>query len=232
MPNKIDIIFKDAKSTENRLKRLLEKVRKQAEKENKAAGLEKYMFFSDCNMKETSDKNGTEEKIEEKDICVWKSNTWIHDSSKGYIPVKTASMWYTPYCYNDGSKMGLNELFEKSETEKILYKDFDVKISMIRRNSIPWFHSVQWTHKMADAEYVMFVRRRKSDEKIEKEIAELDEQFRKGLHNTDKETHEKMTKKRRELNEQLYYWHECIHAETLSKLKTKAQYYFNDWYVE
>lgn len=234
MSKVVEAIFKDAASRERKLYKLFEKEKAKVHLQNEKDGLSEYAFFAQCNEYETDDKFGKPRKIEENGVCVWKSNTWVSSNKTpcgvevrdGRFPVKCVSLWYAPYHYM--TNIGVDELYKKSETEKVLYEDFDVKISMVRRNIIPNFKSVQYCHKIARHEYVMYLKRKKNNKTIEDKIRAMYDEM-KNFPPLSPER-KKLAGKRQELNKRLYYWHECFHADKLSSLKTKANHYFNDWY--
>jgi hypothetical protein len=126
------------------------------------------------------------------------------------------------------TNIGVDELYKKSETEKVLYEDFDVKISMVRRNVIPNFKSCQYCHKISRHEYVMYLKRKRGNKKVEDKIRAIYDEMKN--YPPLSAERKKLADKRHELYKRLYYWHECFHADKLSSLKTKANYYFNDWY--
>jgi hypothetical protein len=234
MSKVVETIFKDAASRERKLYKLFKKEKEKAYLQNEKDGLSEYLFFAYCNEYETDDMFGKPQKIEEDGVCVWKSNAWVSSNKmpcdvevmNGRFPVKCVSLWYTPYHYM--TNIGVDELYKKSETEKILYQDFDVKISMVRRNVIPNFRSVQYCHKIAPHEYVMYLKRKKDNKKVEDKISQLYDEMKK--YPPLSPERRKLADKRHKLYESLYYWHECFHADKLSSLKAKANHYFNDWY--
>lgn len=234
MSKVVEEIFKDAASKERKLYKLFEKEKANARIQNEKNGLSEYIFFAQCDEYETDDMFGKPRKIEENGVCVWKSNTWVSSNKTpcdvevrdGRFPVKCVSLWYAPYHYM--TNIGVDELYKKSETEKVLYEDFAVKISMVRRNVIPFFNSVQYCHKISKHEYVLYLRRRKSNKKIEGQLDDLRAEAKQYTWGTPER--KKMAEKIMKLSAKLSYWHECFHADKLSALKTKANYYFNDWY--
>ena len=239
--DKVELIFKDAISSECALNKLFKREFRKTVAENAADGLAEYQFFADCSKYETDDMFGTPKKIEHSGHCVWVSDVWVwaipgsripeivkSKLKDGRFPVRTVSLWYTPYCYmNTG--MDVDELYRKSETEKVLYEDFDVKISMVRRNVIPFFKSVQYCHKISKHEYVFYLKRRKSNKKIEGQLDVLRAEAQQYDWGTPERT--KLAEKIKKLSAKLSYWHECFHADTLKSLKTTAKHYFNEWYT-
>jgi hypothetical protein len=233
--NKIEEIFKDAKKTEKNLNSLLKREFDRISKENEQNGLSDYQVFASWCKYETDDMFTTPQKITDGEVCVWASNNWVAPSrppkdvemKEGRFPVKCVSMWYTPYCYMK-TGMDVNELYNNAETEKVLYEDFDIKISMVRRNVIPFFHSVQYTHRITKHEYVLYLKRHGHDEEVEKEMEELYKQLKQFPSLSPERM--KLSIKRQQLYKSLDYWHECFHADKLKDLEEKALYYFNDWY--
>lgn len=237
--NKVELIFKDARSSERALNKLFEREFLKTVEENAADGLAEFQFFADCSKYETDDMFGTSKKIEDAGHCVWVSDVWASAGNctpecvesklkDGRFPVRTVSLWYTPYCYMK-TGIDVDELYRKSETEKVLYEDLDVKISMVRRNVIPFFKSVQYCHKISKHEYVLYLKRRKSNKKIERQLDVLRAEAQQYEWGTPERT--KLAEKIKKLYAKLSYWHECFHAETLKALETKTKHYFNDWYT-
>ena len=245
--------FTEARRTEKTLKQMLEEAKKKAEKVNvKERGLTDYGFFMRCHEDETCDQY-TEPKAIKKDrqgvvinhgiveqypLKVWLSNVWVNSNTipesvedmviYSRYPVRVASMWYTPYTHFtrwSGEQLTLDEFYKKAEKEKVLFFNFEVKISMVRRNAIPSKHSCQWCHKMSNPEYVMYIRREKKlPPKQQKRIEELNNIINSTRFNND------LREERAKLMRKSYYWHEVLNAETLNKLETKARKVFNDWY--
>lgn len=236
MANKVEKIFKEAKSTERNLNSLLEKEYKKSVENNMKKGLGEYQTFASWTKYETDDMFDNPRKIKDGDLFVWKSNVWVGGNKvpegveikDGRFPVECVSLWYTPHCY---MKMGMNvnELYKKSETEKILYEDFDIKISMVRRNVIPFFRSTHYGHRFSKHEYVLYLKLRKNNNKaVERKMQELLDEIKKLPFGC--EERKNLSWKRAKLGHKLFYWHECFSAPNLKDLERKALYYFNDWY--
>jgi len=237
--NKVELIFKDARSSERALNKLFEREFRKTVAENAADGLAEFQFFANCSKYETDDMFGTPKKIEDAGHCVWVSDVWASAGNctpecvesklkDGRFPVRTVSLWYTPYHYMK-TAMNIDELYRKSETEKVLYEDLDVKISMVRRNVIPFFKSVQYCHKISKHEYVLYLKRRKCNKKIEGQLDVLRAEAQQYAWGTPERA--KLSEKIKSLFAKLSYWHECFHADTLKAMETKTKYYFNDWYT-
>ena len=241
--NRLEYVKKEAKKTENALKKLFQETSENVMTENSERGLSDYEFFADVHKNETDDIYGTEQKITRtlkngREISVWTSNVWVNsnvipESIRSEVrddrfPVKTVSYWYTPYCYM--FKLSCDDLYEQSEKEKILYEDTEVKVSIIRRNSIPFFNSVQYCSQMSEPEYVFYIKRRRDDNKINQKIEQVNERLKELVGKENSAEKEKLIKKRRDLYNELLYWHECVHADKFNDLFTKAQKYFNDWH--
>lgn len=181
-------------------------------------------------------------KEEQYPLKVWMSNVWVNsnvipegvkDKVIDYrYPVRVVSMWYTPHTFFtrwSGKQLTLEEFYKKAEKEKVLFFDFEVKISMVRRNAIPNKHSCQWCHKMSKPEYVMYLRREKKlPAKQQKRIEELNDLIHTARLNN--ENISNLREERAKLMRKSYYWHEVLNAETLNKLEAKARHIFNDWY--
>lgn len=250
--------FSQARKSEKTLKQMLEDAKKKAERVNvRERGLTDFGFIMRCHEDETDDQYTHPRAIEKKDddsliivhgaeeqypLKVWMSNVWVNsnkipESVKDKVidsryPVRVASMWFTPYTHFtqwNGKQLTLEEFYKKAEKEKVLFFNFEVKISMVRRNAIPNKHSCQWCHKMSKPEYVMYLRREKTlPAKQQKRIEELNNLITSAIMN-----HENVTDLREErakLMRKAYYWHEVLSADTLNKLETKARRVFNDWY--
>ena len=250
--------FNQARKSERTLKQMLEDAKKKAEKVNaKERGLTDYDFFMHCSEDETSDQYTTPRAIEKKaddrhiiihgieeqyPLKVWLSNVWVgsnripegvkDNAIDGRYPIRVASMWYTPHTFFtpwSGKQLTLDEFYKKAEKEKVLFFNFEVKISMVRRNAIPNKHSCQWCHKMSKPEYVMYLRREKKlPAKQQKRIDELNSLIHSARINNENITD--LIKERAKLMKKSYYWHEVLNAETLNKLETKARQVFNDWF--
>ena len=233
--DKLDLIKKEAKATERKLKKLFKETYDNVYKENISNGLGEYNKFIEFHTQETDDMYDDPVKIERNGVCVWISNCWINSNVipegvrvvDNRFPVKACSYWYSPYHYM--TNISVDELYEKSETEKILYTDFDVKVSIIRRNVIPNFKSYQWCHKLSEPEYVFYLMRKRNDPVIEKKIDELTAKIRMFINQKTKAPQE-MIDEQRKLYDSLYCWHECVHDDKLDRMFTKARKYFNDWY--
>lgn len=249
--------FNQARKSERTLKQMLEEAKKKAEKVNaKDRGLTDYDFFMHSREDETSDQctkpqaikkdrqevviiNGVKEQYP---LKVWMSNVWISSNKipegvkdkviDGRYPIRVASMWYTPHTHFtrwSGKQLTLDEFYKKAEKEKVLFFNFEVKISMVRRNAIPNKYSCQWCHKMSNPEYVMYLRiHKKLPAKQQKRIDELNNLIHFARMNNENITD--LVKERTKLTKKSYYWHEVLNAETLNKLETKARKVFNDWY--
>lgn len=234
MSNMVGSIFRNASKKERSLNNLFEREKKRVVQLNNDNGLGDYSFFSDCCDYETDDMFTEPQKIEENGVCVWLSNCWVNSNKlpdgveirDSRFPVKCVSLWYTPYNYM-ATSTDIEELYNKSETEKVLYEDFDVKISMVRRNVIPFFKSCQYSHKISKHEYVLYLKRHRTDKIINAQIQCLRDKL-KTLQCLNQEKLE-ILNEIGELNNKLYYWHECFHADSLKRLKIKARYYFNEW---
>lgn len=250
--------FNQARKTEKTLKQMLEEAKKKAENVNvRQRGLTDYDFSMRCHEYETDDQYTKPQAIkkdrevtliihgikEQYPLQVWLSNAWVNsnkipESVKDKVidsryPIRVASMWYTPHAYIthcSDKRMTLDEFYKKAEKEKVLFFNFDVKISMLRRNAIPNQHSCQWCHKMSKPEYVMYIRREKKlPAKQQKRIEELNELIHSARINNENITD--FINERAKLRKKSYYWHEVLNAETLDKLETKARQVFNDWFV-
>ena len=183
-------------------------------------------------------------KMEQYPLKVWLSNIWmgsnkIPESVKDKVidnryPVRVASMWYTPYTHFtrwSGKQLTLDEFYKKAEKEKVLFFDFEVKISMVRRNAIPNKHSCQWCHKMSKPEYVMYLRdEKKLPAKQEERLKEIYNEIHSLRMQDSKADVSALVKEKYNINAKRYYWREVLNAETLSKLEIKARHVFNDWY--
>lgn len=235
MKNKLDIIEKAAKKQENKLKKLFKETYEAIKEENIKNGLGDELFFAECAKTETDDCHHGEVKKEKDGVCVWVSNVWVNSNKlpqnveiiDGRLPVKAVSYWYTPYHYGLNNGMTPERLYEESEKEKILYEDFDIKVSLIRRNVIPFFKSFQYCHKMSKQEYVIYLRREKNDvrQSLHDVIMEINT-LRRSKENIPNE----LIERQNELRNNLYFWHEVVHDDNLNKVFIKAKRYFNDWY--
>ena len=233
--NKVEEIFKEAKKTEKKLNSLLKKEYDRISKENADNGLSDYQVFANWCKYETDDMFTTPQKITDGEVSVWASNCWASathppkdvEMKEGRFPVKCVSMWYTPYCYMKTGK-DVKELYNNAETEKVLYEDHYIKISMLRRNVIPFFHSTQYTHRITKHEYVLYLKLHKHDEKVEKEMEELYKQLKQCPPFSPER--KKLANKRQQLYNSLGYWNECFHAKKLKELEVNALYFFNDWH--
>lgn len=163
--DKVHEFFLRAKRQERIMKAFFNDIKKNVIECNRQHGLEEYTFFSDCRDLETDDMYEEVEKVENSNgACVWLSNAWVNSNEppKGVemrnnrFPVRCVSLWYTPFSHMNGKP--LDEFYEQAEKEKVLYQNWDVKISLIRRNAIPNRHSTQWHHKMSKPEYAMYLK--------------------------------------------------------------------------
>lgn len=250
--------FSQARKSERILKQMLEDAKKKAERVNvRERGLTDFDFFMRGCEYETSDEYTHPRAIEKKDnnrhiiihgteeqypLKVWMSNVWVNSNVipegvkdrviDNTYPVRVASMWFTPHTHFtqwSGKQLTLDEFYKKAEKEKVLFFNFEVKISIVRRNAIPNKYSCQWCHKMSKPEYAMYFRREKTlPAKQQKRIEELNNLIRSARMNNENFTD--LLKERAKLMRKSYYWHEVLSAETLNKLETKARQVFNDWY--
>ena len=76
--NKVELIFKDARSSERALNKLFERKFRKTVKENAADGLAEFQFLADCSKYETRDMFGTPKKKENAGHCVWVSDVRKH----------------------------------------------------------------------------------------------------------------------------------------------------------
>lgn len=237
MENKVKKIFKEARSNERKLNALLDREYKKSVANNINKGLGEYQTFASWCKYETDDMLGSPRKIKDGDLCVWLSNCWVNSNKvpecveikDGRFPVECVSLWYTPYSYMK-TGMDVNELYKKSETEKVLYEDSDIKISMVRRNVIPFFHSTHYGHRISRHEYVLYLKRRKNNKRVEERMKTMHEELKKLPLGS--EERRKLSHKRITLGEKMNCWHECLNATKLKDLERKALYFFNDWYVK
>lgn len=209
MENKLESVFKAARKSEQTLKRLLNKYAKQAYKENEKNGVASFAYGR--TRYATDDQYSQPIAVEENGHKIWLFNIWMNcnvvpDSVRDKMidhrfPVKSVAMWYEPFHYGLGHKLSPDELYEQSEKEKVLYEDWDVKITMLRRNVIPFFHSYQYCHKVSQHEYVFYIKKYGKPYVGEN------------------------GKRTRDIK--LY---ECGHADNLKMLQIKMQRYINDWY--
>lgn len=240
--DKLEYIKKEARATELAMEKLFQETYKKVMEENAKRGLSKYEFFVECRKKETDDQQGNEQKItlhrkKGCDVYVWTSNVWLNsnvipESIRSEVidsrfPVKAVSYWYKPYCYM--WKLSHEELYEQSEKEKLLYEDDEVKVSIIRRNVIPFFKSSQYCAKMSEPEYVFYVKTRRKDDKIEEKIDQINKRLRELTEKGNSKEKEKLINQKCKLYDKISYWHECVHADKLNDLFKKAKRYFNDW---
>lgn len=65
-------------------------------------------------------------------------------------------MWYEPYAYHNG--VNHKVFFEQSEKEKILFENWDFKISWVRHNVIPLNFTYVWKPKMSNAEFTIYYK--------------------------------------------------------------------------
>jgi hypothetical protein len=250
------VFFSQARKSEKTLKKMLDEAKKKAERVNiRERGLTDFDFIMSCHEDETCDQYTKPQAIkkdqqwaviihgieEQYPLQVWMSNVWVNsnkipESVKDKVidnryPIRVASMWYTPHTHFtrwSGKQLTLDEFYKKAEKEKVLFFNFEVKISMIRRNAIPNKHSCQWCHKMSNPEYVMYLRREKKlPAKQQKRIEELNNLINSASY---KENIADLIKEKAKLMRKAYYWHEVLNADTLNQLEVKARKVFNDWY--
>jgi hypothetical protein len=236
--NKLDIIKKKTVKRKKELDKFFKSEYQKVLQNNIDNGLEKYNFFASCSKDETDSLYGGEQCLEKDGLKIWKSLIWVNgndipegvETIDGRFPIWSVSMWYSPFHYNNG--MSVEELYDRSEKEKILYEDSDIRISWVRRNVIPFFKSVQYCHKMSQPEYIMYIKRQRNDkdaQTIKTKIDQLSEQIREYRYKNENPPMY-LIEERKYLTKSLYYWHECVHDDDLNKLFTKAGRYFNDWY--
>ena len=237
----IENVFSSARKTENALMKFFNKHLNEVKAENAKKGLGEYECFAECNKYETDDMYGKPKKIKLGNMCIWESDCWVNSNEMPKnvkvidyrFPLRCVSLWYTPYNYMK-TYLDPNELYRKSETEKVLFKDSDIKISMVRRNVIPFFKSLQYCHKISKHEYVLYLRRDKRTKRfmeIKQKLIELSDKIRE-LIKTDLDTAKQLRQEYTKLSDEYqkrYYWHECFSADKLSKLETKAKRYFNEY---
>lgn len=249
--NKLVQIEKRCKKSENALKKLFNEVAEKAKLYNVKSGVD-YEFWFGTSQYETDDLHGGEKKISRDGHCVWLSNVWVNSNVvpegieviDGRYPVRVVSYWYTPYCYNTmlnrdtGMRFTPEELYKRSETEKVLYTDSDIKVSMVRRNVIPFFKSCQYSHKISHHEYVMYLRRFCPSKRIQKRISDINEQMDiiRQRFNNGEITREEFgaiirdyCAEKRKLHSKGEVWHEVAHDKKLKDLFITARRYFNDW---
>lgn len=237
--NKLDIIQKQASKRKRELDKFFKSEQEKVLKENIEKGLGDYNFFAKCNANETDSLYGEETPIENKGFKIWKSFAWVNSNKipegveckDGRFPVSCVSMWYSPYHYNNG--MTVEELYDRSEKEKVLFESYEIKVSWVRRNVIPFFKSVQYCHKMSEPEYIMYIRMERHDkdaQTVRTKIDQLSQQIREYLNNNEKPPMY-LVEERTSLVHSLYYWHECVHDDNMNKMFLKAGKYFNDYYV-
>lgn len=243
-------IFKEAQKSE----KLLYKLQKEVHEEIKRSGINgDASYFWTSEQYETDDLQNGEKCVKKYGHKVWVFNLWVGGDGPeilkskmkdGRYPVRNVALWYTPYCYNTRltevpMKFSAQELYNKAEKEKVLYEDYYIKVSMVRRNSIPFFKSCQWSHKMAYHEYVMYLKQNlatRKEKEIFKDISE------KVLENIQKQRNGEITleemeqnnkvlfTKRDKLNKKTQKWVEIFHSDNLRNLFRKAGQVINDWY--
>lgn len=164
MSSKLDNIFKIATKRYNTLKREYEKEVKKCENENYKKFGEDMSFWAKTTA--TSDEHTEPQKITTKDgLCFWVFNSWLssnahHDVERidGRFAVKSCALWYEPFAYHNG--VNHKVFFEQSEKEKILFENYDFKISLVRHNVIPlnYRFSYVWKPQMTNAEFTLYYK--------------------------------------------------------------------------
>ena len=250
----LDRILRECKKSEKSLYNLQKEVHAEIAESGFNAD-EQSTFFTQSQY-ETSDQNGGEKCVERYGHKVWIDDIWVSSNripqskkamvKNGRYPVKTVALWYTPYTYNtaittEPMRLTPQELYKRAEKEKVLYEDRYIKVAMVRRNAIPLFRSVQWSHKMAQHEYVMYLKQSiptKRQAQILKEINNAmkvcSEKYRDG--EISKEWYNKTQKElltdRIKWEKKTQKWMEIFHADKLTTLFQKANYIINDWYED
>lgn len=145
------------------------------------------------------------------------------------------AFWYTPYHYMTTHAM--DELYNESETEKILYEDisYGIKISIVRKYIIPRFHSCQWCHKISTPEFSLSVLRTDMCREDKEIFDGLCNELNVLMHDKTGNNAEKrrnLCKRMSEIRNRNYRWHECICEKSLKTLFIQARHYFNDWYED
>lgn len=244
--NKLDLIYKKAAAKDRNLKKLYSETIEKIKKET-GATVVWHDYETDCLYDEI-------ETVERDGLKVYKYKKWISSNKypegaevrDGRYAVPAVAYWRTPYNYNqnlrtESFRYHPKVLYDKSETEKVLYEDSEFKVIMLRRNVIPFFRSCQWCHKISEHEYVIYLKREELTEidkfelvKIQNIISNLcqrkrngeltKEQYDRGLNNLyddRKEVYKKATK--------LY---EIAHSEKLKYVFQKAKRYINDYQIK
>ena len=243
MKNVLDSIQRQCKKSENVLNKLYKEMLKEVSEYNDKHNSH---FIRDDEY-ETSDSQGTEKKVERDGQCVWVFNSYVNTNvipegaesfnslCFSYYISKRVAYWYTPYKHNN--KYSLEEFYKKAETEKVLYEDGEIKVSMVRRHVIPNVHSCQWHPKISRHEYVMYYQVYSPTPRLQKQIKELDEEMRKRREEIKNLSSEErlaimrpLLDQRKKLYVKRYKWIEVANEKTLSKLFAVAKHYFNDWY--
>lgn len=213
MVDRLKEVFKYARKSEKELYKLYKEQIECAKKENEENGLSDWLskFHGECSEYATRDMFTEPIAVEKGGHKVWLFNLWMNsnnvpESMRGKMrdyrfPIRKAALWYEPDNYGKTGDLALKELSEQAEREKVLYEDCDVKITMLRRNIIPCFHSCQWCHKVSDHEYVFYIKH-----------------YGKPYRAEDGKYHRDM---------ELY---ESGHADSLKHLEIKMRRYINDWY--
>lgn len=244
----LDKIYKACVKSEKELYKLIDEVQTDIMRSGVNNNVSTHLYFPQY---ETNDMFGKPRPIKKNGHKVWVFDRWVNsnvipENKKAEVrdnryPVRNVALWYTPFAYNTEAnrkqmKYTPTEFYKEAEKEKVLYEDNDIKVVLLRRNVIPYFHSCQWTHQMADHEYVMYLKREILTEKQTKEINEL----RKEIHennkahndgNTDalklnKPLIDKIAKIRKRATKEF----EVFHNTKLKDLFRTANRYFNDWY--
>ena len=233
--NKLEEIKKEVSRKKRNLDKFFGTEYNKVLQDNIKNGLGRFNIFVQWSKDETSSQHGGEEAMESDGLKIWKSNVWVNTTDRfdgievidDRIAIPSISMWYSPFHYNN--EMSIGELYDKSEKEKVLYECCDVKVSWVRRNVIPFFNSVQYCHKMSEPEYIMYIKRKKEDNDVNERIKVLIEEMKGYLRNGES-VPQSIIDEKEKLSNSLYYWHECVHGDTIKQLFTRAGKYFNDWY--
>lgn len=254
MKKVLNKILSEAQKSEKLLYKLQKEVQEQIERSGFNRD-EPSTFFSNPTY-ETSDQHGGEKCVKRYGHKVWIYDCWVSsnrvpESKKGLMkdyryPVRSVALWYTPYNYNtdicrEPMRLTPQEMYKKAEKEKTLYEDHNIKVTMLRRNVIPLFHSVQWSHKIAHHEYVMYLKRNvpnKRQTQILKDIADAmvanSEKFRNGEIDIEhyRQTSKALLQEKVKWERKTEKWMEIFHADTLRTLFAKADHIINDWWYE
>jgi hypothetical protein len=84
---------------------------------------------------------------------------------------------------------------------------------------------------MSEPEYAIYLRQQRNDPVILRQIEEVNNEIREAFENSQNhKVPNYLLNKKRELNNSLEYWHECVHADNINTLFRRAMKYFNDWY--